>query len=101
MIEYITFDKSGTTLIRCPKYISGNCVVPETTMFIKHEAFRDCKQLTSIELPYNIQYIGYGAFKGCSRLVYINIPSSVQYIHNELLKGCTSLKEIHIQWLTP
>ncbi len=41
---------------------------------IKSSAFRDCVNLTGIQLPDNLTTIGFGAFDGCNSLESITIP---------------------------
>lgn len=55
---------------------------------IDTEAFRDCRSLTSIDIPSSVSVIYRGAFHGCSSLTSIDIPSSVSRIHVHAFYGC-------------
>ena len=84
--------------------------------------FYDCKNLSSIVIPENIESIGggysrfgpsysyqeasivtwkgrdeLGAFNGCSSLTSINIPESVKDIDKFAFLGCDGLQEVHIK----
>ena len=63
---------------------------------IRYEAFKDCSNLTRINIPSSVTSIGGGAFKDCSRLTSIHIPSSVTRIGKSAFYGCSSLTSIHI-----
>ena len=63
---------------------------------IRYEAFKDCSNLTSINIPSSVTSIGGGAFRDCSRLISIHIPSSVTRIGKSAFYGCSSLTSIHI-----
>lgn len=92
---------------------SGDIVIPEivstviwsnyeeydltvTVTGIDEEAFRDCTQLTSVELPNSIVSIGRNAFYGCSGMQTINLPPSLTSIGTTAFGYCTSLSSITI-----
>ena len=53
--------------------------IPNTITAIGNSAFLDCRGLSSMSLPNNLSYIGEMAFEGCS-FNSISIPGSVKYI---------------------
>lgn len=55
---------------------------------ISKSAFKDCKQLESIDLPDTVTSIGSEAFKNCTALIGIDLPSSVTEIGYEAFYGC-------------
>lgn len=55
---------------------------------ISKSAFKDCKQLESIDLPDTVTSIGAEAFKNCTALYGIDLPSSVTEIGYEAFYGC-------------
>lgn len=67
-------------------------VVPK----IGNEAFRYCKDLTSIIIPNSVTMIGQSAFEGTTSLTDIDIPESVVTIANFAFWGCTSMLHISI-----
>ncbi len=60
------------------------------------EAFLDCKDLKSVNLPNTIITIASSAFKGCTSLKTINIPNSVKSIDKNAFGGCNSLERVDI-----
>lgn len=63
---------------------------------IGYGAFKDCKYITSVEIPDSVTSIGQSAFKDCKRLKSITIPDSVTSIGNYAFEYCTSLTSITI-----
>ena len=61
------------------------------TRIINSEAFRNCKTITSINIPSSVTGIGYSAFEGCSSLTSVTIPSSVTEIGQESFEYCSAL----------
>lgn len=54
---------------------------------IRSEAFLDCKNLTSADIPSNITTIGASAFEGCTSLQSLNLADGVQTIGASAFKG--------------
>ena len=83
---------------------SGDIVIPSKVSFagmdynvtgIGNEAFRDCKELTSISIPNTVKIIGTSAFSSCGKLTAINLPNSVEIIGDFAFSHC-NLKNITI-----
>lgn len=73
-----------------PSTITHNGNVYNVTA-IGENAFCECRNLVSVELPIGIKSIGISAFYGCSKLSDINIPSGVCYISTGAFYGCYNL----------
>ena len=114
---YYDYSADGKELsVTCSSY-SGKVVIPETVTYgestyrltsIGREAFRECTELTSIEIPNSVTglisvvipnsvtSIGGNAFYGCTGLTSINIPNSLTSIEYATFYGCSSLASIEI-----
>lgn len=57
-------------------------------------AFRNCKSLTSINIPETVKFIGNQAFRGCSKLKRLVIPKSVKAIYPLAFADCTGLEQV-------
>ncbi len=82
---------------------SGTVTVPATVTYnntnytvkgIGDYAFRDCGNLTKVNLPATIDSIGSYAFTYCSKLTDIDIPNGVTYIADGAFASCSTLKSI-------
>ena len=78
--------------------------VPEGTVRIGKNAFKDFDALKTVTLPKTLESIGSRAFSGCRRLKSINIPTGLQIVEEYAFGGCTGLKEVNVNslddWLT-
>ena len=80
---------------------SGDVVIPETVVHdgveyavtaIGKNAFINCYNLTSIEIPNSIDSISSHAFRNCEKLQRVVIPNSVVRLCPCAFNSCTSLK---------
>ena len=60
------------------------------------EAFAECDELVSVELPGTLKMLGEGAFENCSKLEKVVFPDDLTEIPARAFKNCTSLEEIVI-----
>ncbi len=58
-------------------------------------AFRNCENLSSINLPATVERIGNQAFRGCSKFKRIIIPDSVKAIYPLAFADCTELEQVY------
>lgn len=77
--------------------------VPRTVMHVKidnslrripDQAFADCRDLVTVELPPCVEAIGQDAFSECTSLQYIFIPPTVQHIGKCCFFRCKSLVSV-------
>ena len=80
----------------------GDIVIPEIVSYgnrvtgVGENAFRECRDLTSVTLPEGITYIGDGAFFFCDNLLSVNIPEGVMDIGEGAFYQCINLGAITI-----
>ena len=83
---------SGTLFV--PSIVYENATKSHLTVTtIGIRAFKDCFNLTTVNIPSSVKSIGDYAFE-CSGLSYINIPNSVNYIGREAFSECRNLTSI-------
>lgn len=69
-------------------------VTVEGDIVIGDYAFKDCKQLESVDMPY-VTSIGNGIFEGCSSLTSVNVER-ITYIGQSAFSDCKALEEIKL-----
>ena len=99
---YYNLDSSTKTaeVTENPNKYSGSVSIPSTVSYggysyrvtsIGDEAFYDCYNLTSFDIPNSVTSIGNYAFAYCSNLTSVTIPNSVTSIGNNAFDDCSSL----------
>ena len=81
-------DKSGVTSVTINSPMT-------TSMTIGESAFKNCRGLTTVNMPY-VDTIEKEAFSGCTSLTSVMMSSSVRTIEDEAFSGCTSLTSVTI-----
>ena len=95
-LDGVLFNRSLTTLIRCPRGKAGAYVIPPTVASLGLESLYGCTGLSSVAIPDSVTSIGWSAFAGCTGLTEITIPDSVTSIGYFSFQGCTGLTGITI-----
>ena len=80
---------------------TGNVTIPPTLNYIKvtrigRDAFRNCKELTSVTIPEGVTHIDVHAFDNCTGLKSVSFPSSLRSISFAAFGGCSALKSVTI-----
>lgn len=96
----LTFTGTGKmkdfgTLPYRPDFVKS-VVVEEGVTSVGANAFRGCKELTSVTLPFSCKEIGEHAFMGCKSLPTINIPYGLTTIGKEAFVGCVLLTKMDL-----
>ena len=89
--EVVAYNYSGDIVI--PATIEYDGVVYNVTK-IGDNAFRNCRDLTSITLPDSLLSIGEFAFDNCQSLTTITIPNGVTYINKFAFQFCNNLTSV-------
>ena len=76
--------------------VSGNLKIKDGTKTIIANAFKDCRNITSVEIPSSLKHISDAAFYGCSNLTSITISDGVETIGNKAFEGCKKVSLIVI-----
>jgi hypothetical protein len=92
----LLYDKAKTTLIQCPRGLSGDITLPEGLTSIGDSAFYYCSGLTAITLPESLTSIGDSAFQSCSKLTTVSIPASVTSIGRAPFRYSSALTAIEV-----
>ncbi len=84
--------------IYVPSYAEAGALHPVTyeVTEIGKFAFRNCYNLTGVDIGSNVKFIGMDAFWNCTSLTKIHIPDNVTTIDNWAFEGCSSLKRVEI-----
>ena len=70
--------------------------IPDSVTSIGDGVFRDCRNLTSVVIPDSVTSIGDGAFQSCTSLTSVVIPNSVTSIGESAFEQCESLTSVVI-----
>ena len=80
------FENSGISLVSLPDNLS----------VISASAFKNCKNLTSLDIPSTVTDIYTEAFMGCDNLEDIVLNEGVEFIDADAFANCTKITTIHI-----
>ena len=95
-LDGVLFDKSQTTLIRCPGGKAGSYTIPDTVSTIAEQAFALCLGLSNVIISDSVTNIGDWAFNLCTGLTNVAMGSSVASIGDDAFYDCTGLAAITI-----
>ena len=70
--------------------------LPGSITIINDYAFYNCSKLDSINIPDGVVSLGESAFDGCTNLSTVTVPNSVTYIGSALFAGCENLTNLTI-----
>ena len=92
----------GVKVTRIGRDAFRNCkeltsvTIPEGVTHIDVHAFDNCTGLKSVSLPSSLKDIGYAAFGGCVALESVTIPNGVRSIAADAFNGCRKVKSLVI-----
>lgn len=79
-VEYNGYDIFPESLVRV--------IIGEGVKSIPNRLFRECKNITRVEMPSTVESIGDYAFAGCTSLTHIDLPSSLKHLGAYAFNGC-------------
>ena len=84
----------GNAFLNCSNLESVN--IPQSVTYIGDCAFEGCGNLASVIIPNSVTLIGYSAFAKCESLTTITIPKSDILLRAGVFRGCTGLLSVTI-----
>lgn len=94
-LNYIKVTRIGQDAFRNCKELTS-VTIPEGVTHIDVHAFDNCTGLKSVSLPSSLMGIGYAAFGKCAKLTSVTIPNGVKNIESDSFNGCRELKSVVI-----
>ena len=91
----VLYDKTGNTLLACPKKRRGAVKIKNGTQTITNNAFY-ASLIEEIEMPDSVKNLKEGAFYNCQKLQKVKLSNSLKIIPNSCFDFCVSLHEIKI-----
>ena len=91
----VVFDKSETTLVRCPEGKTGGYTVPNSVTNIGVNAFQSCMHLSQVIVPDSVNNLELNAFDQCTNLTNVSIGSGITSI-GQAFTFCLSLPSFTI-----
>ena len=91
-ITYTVTSIRGNAFSDCSDLVSVD--IPAGVTSIGDYAFYYCSSLTYVDIPNGVTSIGYGAFSDCSSLVSVDIPDGVKSIGGDAFSYCSSLESV-------
>ncbi len=70
--------------------------LPSTLETLNNRAFKNCSNLTYIDIPNSVTYVGYEVFMNNTSLAGFRWTEGASFINAVMFSGCTSLTEVFI-----
>ncbi|MBQ7702543.1 MAG: leucine-rich repeat domain-containing protein [Candidatus Methanomethylophilaceae archaeon] len=90
----ILYNKTRTTLIKCPEGKTGSVTVDTSTIAISDYAFYNASGVTAVTMPNGLTTIGESAFELASSIKNITIPSTVASLGVKAFFNCRLLTSV-------
>ena len=92
----VLFNKSQTTLVRCPTGLAGSYTIPNTVTSIGDSAFYGCG-LTNVTIPNGVTNIGDAVFSWCWSLTSVYLLGNAPTLGGDVFVSWAG----HMPWLDP
>jgi len=98
-LSYNVGENNTLTITDCSEGARGDLDIPETidgytVTAIGAEAFRNCRQITNINMPNTVTAIESRAFMECDSLAEMVIPDSVTKLGDSICRYCDNLQRV-------
>ena len=91
------YDKEKTNLIKVFDYtLSEYTGIPETVTTIGEHAFKDCTNLSKVNMPFGLISVGDDAFNNCEKLASISFSDQLESIGARAFLKCMNLSKIEL-----
>ena len=77
-------------------FAAAEIIIPNDTIIIGSEAFRECKNLKEIVIPKSVESIADGAFRNCKNLKKVIFENDNCFMSEKIFYDCESLEEVHL-----
>lgn len=91
-VDGLLYSNKGKNLLYCPAAKKGRICLPNKLAAINANAFRNCAELTVIQIPESVKKIGSSAFNGCTSLTGISLPAQMKEIKDSTFENCRALE---------
>ena len=95
------YDFGATIISNAINNNVGKITFNSDVTIIGNDAFSNCYNLTSIEIPNSVTSIGNDAFYDCENLTSVVIGNSVTSIGGSAFRYCSSLSSVYVKATTP
>ena len=93
----VLYTKDMTTIVRYPQAKVGTeYTISNNTTKIDYQAFEQCNNLTTVEIPDTVTFIDAFAFARSKNLQQITIPEGITELSYFIFSECSSLKEVNL-----
>ena len=86
-VRFCINDNLDTYLTKGHPYIDVDCGI---------KYYINDKEITSIEIPFNVTTLGNYVFQGCSRLTSLTLPADITSIGYRAFQGCSGLTSLNL-----
>ena len=73
--------------------LQGDIVINEGVTTIGDSAFKDCSNITSVNIPSTVTQIGASAFENCTNLKTAKLPEVIKKLGNNAFYNCINLSD--------
>ncbi|MBR4829696.1 MAG: leucine-rich repeat protein [Muribaculaceae bacterium] len=101
----VTLTYQGTSSSQYSNEYTGDVIIPGNVTYdgitypvttIGRDAFKSCKEVTSVVIPNSVKTIELCAFQYCSKLASVTVPNSLTTVYRYAFSNCIGLTKVNI-----